>query len=88
MSEIKYEDIYFMLKDVAYDQVDPIEAYKEIEKEIIKVEAERDKYKAQRDALIECINITLIGLSKPDNGQIKIRVFDVLVAALNKIKEG
>lgn len=43
MSEIKYEDIYYMTKDVAYDQVDPIEAYKEIEKEIIKITAERDK---------------------------------------------
>jgi (p)ppGpp synthase/HD superfamily hydrolase len=47
MSEIKYEDIYYMLKDVAFDQEYPTEAYKKIAKEITKVETERDRYKAE-----------------------------------------
>jgi chromosome segregation ATPase len=44
MSEIKYEDIYYMLKDVAFDQEDPTEAYKKIENEIDHWKAEAERY--------------------------------------------
>lgn len=50
MSDIKYEDIYFMIKDVAYDQEDPISAYKKIEEQIIKSESGRDYYKRLAEA--------------------------------------
>lgn len=95
MSEIKYEDIYYMLKDVAFDQEYPTEAYKKIAKEITKVETERDRYKAEMKYLAELLedsNVTICKLCKRLNPQhenctgcsdLKTRI-----AALAKIKEG